>query len=76
MSKPEIQPSAPSKRRALGICFALLLCHGVPDVVALLVAPDVVEFGKEKEENDGDVDNDEILVALLVQGLVIVLIDV
>lgn len=76
MSKPEIQPSAPGKRRVLSICRALLLGHGFPDTVALLVAPDVVEFGEEEQENDGDVDDDEVLVALLVQGLVMVLINV
>lgn len=75
MSKPEIQPSATDQFRVGDVGGPLVLGHGVPDTVALLVAPDVVDLGEEEEHDGEGVEGEEDAVARLVERLVVVEVD-
>ena len=70
MRKPEIQPFTPLLPARPHILGPLGHAHAGPDSLLVLVAPDVVGLGQQKDEDGQDVDGQQLGVAVAVVGLV------
>lgn len=76
MGEPKVQPRTASHLCIRSVCLLLILSQSIPDLVALLVAPDVIDLG-QKEENDGKhVNYEEVEVAPMIERGIIVHIDI
>ena len=76
MRKPEIQSPASGQFGVPRVIRPFFFSHSIPDPVSLLIPPNIVEPGKQERANYNKVDDDQVLVASLVQGLVLIQVDV
>jgi hypothetical protein len=75
MHESEVQSSAATQLGTSPILCLLLRRHSVPNTVFLLVSHDVIDFRGYEDADDNQVDDDEVLIAAVVFGLVISLVD-
>ena len=71
MRKPEIQPFIPLIRSSFQVFRLLLGRHGIPDLIPVPVAEDIVRFGEDVEEQIDNAKGDEDSVsAFVTRGVV------
>lgn len=71
MGKAVVQTAAALKSCLPRVLDLLLAGQGVPFLVTLLVAEDIVGFGKQEGCNGKEVDDDEVLVSAVVVGSIV-----
>lgn len=71
MGKPEVKTTAALQAGLALVLDLLLMGQGVPDPLTLLVAENVVGLGEEEAGNGQKVDDNEELVAAVVEGGVV-----
>ena len=77
MSEPKVEPTISDVRCRFQIMRLFLRGHRIPNLVALFVAPNVVEFrGGVKNDQVNTSDTDKNSVAAAVAGRVVLAVDV
>jgi len=76
MGKAEVQPLVAFILRVLRVLVLLILTHRIPLLLPGTVAPCIVQPGEDKQRKSKAVDGDKHAVATMIQGLVVLAIDV
>ena len=76
MREPEVQPLVPLILRVLQILMLFILAHRTPLLLPCVVAPSVVQSGKDEQAQSKDIDANECAVAAEVLRLVVLAVDV